>query len=57
MEVVPKCAVLPKSIMPSVGFMHCGLLAQLSIVQDVSRDKADYSSAISTRVLGYLICR
>ena len=41
-KVVPKCAILSKSVMPSVDFMHCGLFVQLQIVQDVSRDRADY---------------
>lgn len=41
-KVVPKCAILPKSVVPSIGFMHCRLFVQLKIVQDVSRDRADY---------------
>lgn len=40
-KVVPKCAILSKS-MPGAGFTHCGLFVQLKIVQDVSRDRADY---------------
>lgn len=54
-EFVPKCAILSKSVMPSVGFMRGGLLVQLKIVQDVSRDRADYLAAIFTTVLKYII--